>query len=377
MNNDDFMPMFEIEIQAGAKGQKGDKGDKGDKGEQGIQGIPGEQGIPGIQGEKGDIGETGNGISSLEQTVVASHSGGVNEWTLTETNGTVDKFYVKNGDLEDFVAGTGIDITKNDDDEYVVSTTNDVSSLSITQSETYGMLYLTAGSTFSTKIPEARIVGANKCNPTIINPPEHNEGVESNASASYNSTTGAMHVTGTVSNGSWYQYTIFASIDQLPSGTYSFSLGSESTPANERPQLFFFDSNYNKVAQMGTVNNYVDNQTISSNIKYIGAYMKSGTFDFTIYPQIEVGETHTDFYPYFDGEPFGLGGLMTGLDKEKLDNIDSVIASVTTNKEDKSNKVTTLSSSSTDTQYPSAKCVYDLIGDVETLLETLDTGSGV
>lgn len=32
-------------------------------------------------------------------------------------------------------------------------------------------------------------------------------------------------------------------------------------------------------------------------------------------------------------------------------------------KEDTSNKVTSLSSSSTDTQYPSAKCVYDLIGD--------------
>lgn len=37
-------------------------------------------------------------------------------------------------------------------------------------------------------------------------------------------------------------------------------------------------------------------------------------------------------------------------------------------KEDKTNKVTSLSSSSTDTQYPSAKCVYDLVGDIETLL---------
>ena len=40
-------------------------------------------------------------------------------------------------------------------------------------------------------------------------------------------------------------------------------------------------------------------------------------------------------------------------------------------KEDKSNKVTSLSSSSTDTQYPSAKCVYDLIGDVETILASI------
>lgn len=39
--------------------------------------------------------------------------------------------------------------------------------------------------------------------------------------------------------------------------------------------------------------------------------------------------------------------------------------------EEKSNKVTTLSASSTDTQYPSAKCVYDIIGDVESALYAL------
>lgn len=40
-------------------------------------------------------------------------------------------------------------------------------------------------------------------------------------------------------------------------------------------------------------------------------------------------------------------------------------------KENTSNKVTSLSSSSTDTQYPSAKCVYDLVGDVETILASI------
>ena len=40
-------------------------------------------------------------------------------------------------------------------------------------------------------------------------------------------------------------------------------------------------------------------------------------------------------------------------------------------KEDKSNKVTSLSALSTDTQYPSAKCVYDLLGDVESLILAL------
>lgn len=40
-------------------------------------------------------------------------------------------------------------------------------------------------------------------------------------------------------------------------------------------------------------------------------------------------------------------------------------------KENTSNKVTSISSSSTDTQYPSAKCVYDLVGDIETILASI------
>ena len=42
-----------------------------------------------------------------------------------------------------------------------------------------------------------------------------------------------------------------------------------------------------------------------------------------------------------------------------------------TGKQDVSNLVTSLSAQSTDAQYPSAKCVYDLIGSVETLLQNV------
>ena len=40
-------------------------------------------------------------------------------------------------------------------------------------------------------------------------------------------------------------------------------------------------------------------------------------------------------------------------------------------KQDTANLVTSLSSASTDTQYPSAKCVYDIVGDIETLLASI------
>ena len=42
-----------------------------------------------------------------------------------------------------------------------------------------------------------------------------------------------------------------------------------------------------------------------------------------------------------------------------------------TGKEDKTNKVTSISPSSTDTQYPSAKCVYDIVGDIASTLDTI------
>lgn len=55
-----------------------------------------------------------------------------------------------------------------------------------------------------------------------------------------------------------------------------------------------------------------------------------------------------------------------------LAEVEDVIAGLPA-KEDKSNKVTSISSASTDTEYPSAKCVYDLIGDINTILADLVT----
>lgn len=44
-------------------------------------------------------------------------------------------------------------------------------------------------------------------------------------------------------------------------------------------------------------------------------------------------------------------------------------AAAITSMQTTSNLVTSISSSSTDTQYPSAKCVYDIVGNIETLLQ--------
>lgn len=54
-----------------------------------------------------------------------------------------------------------------------------------------------------------------------------------------------------------------------------------------------------------------------------------------------------------------------------LSNLSSTGQAVLNAKENISNKVESLSSASTHTQYPSAKCVYDLLGDVESLINAL------
>ena len=47
------------------------------------------------------------------------------------------------------------------------------------------------------------------------------------------------------------------------------------------------------------------------------------------------------------------------------------VYSVLSEKEDVSNKVTSISSSSTNDEYPSALCVYNVVGDIETLLASI------
>lgn len=70
-----------------------------------------------------------------------------------------------------------------------------------------------------------------------------------------------------------------------------------------------------------------------------------------------------DVYGLYIGENFICNSTNRYTDSE----IDNFINSC----EQSINKVTSISSSSTNAQYPSAKCVYDIIGDVESLINAL------
>lgn len=52
--------------------------------------------------------------------------------------------------------------------------------------------------------------------------------------------------------------------------------------------------------------------------------------------------------------------------------INSSITKLEINKQDKSNLVSSLSADSTDSQYPSAKCVYDIIGNIGAVLDQIN-----
>lgn len=58
----------------------------------------------------------------------------------------------------------------------------------------------------------------------------------------------------------------------------------------------------------------------------------------------------------------------TGID------ITNNVISITSPTQITTNLVTSVSSSSTDSQYPSAKCVYDIVGDIESALHMINSG---
>ena len=96
---------------------------------------------------------------------------------------------------------------------------------------------------------------------------------------------------------------------------------------------------------------------------------------------VETQSVAIDDVYYYDGANWRLQVntqkevTFSSISGQPTDNVN--LAAALNTKENSANKVTSLSSSSTDTQYPSAKCVYDMIGDVESVLATLTTGTGV
>lgn len=71
------------------------------------------------------------------------------------------------------------------------------------------------------------------------------------------------------------------------------------------------------------------------------------------------------------GAIYGFASISVTIEPPAQGETDDVVSMYSQGNEDVDNKVTSISAQSTDQQYPSAKCVYDLVGDVETLLAAI------
>lgn len=147
--------------------------------------------------------------------------------------------------------------------------------------------------------------------------------------------------------------------------------------------------------------------SLKSNYTYIRdwineKFLKKSDVDLTQYPTHEevsdtfATKTELDSYLSIDdyrNEEEIIAASLTDLDNriEELpnsgivlgENEERVIAIVLSylnsrldNTEDVNNKVTSISSSSTDIEYPSAKCIYDRIAAIETRLSQLEQNQG-
>lgn len=153
-----------------------------------------------------------------------------------------------------------------------------------------------------------------------------------------------------------------------------------SNGGDEKGYLEYNPSNTVDNAPLMTLGNYA---TSSENITHVGFRRYSsvsgvnGAYNL-LTPLIadaktpfSLTTTYTNFYL-----PLGFTDGTTTVKTAKSGVVDlSTLMPDISGKQDVSNLVTSISSLSTDTQYPSAKCVYDLVGGIETLLNTINSGT--
>lgn len=88
-----------------------------------------------------------------------------------------------------------------------------------------------------------------------------------------------------------------------------------------------------------------------------------------------VGNVQANWNTSSEADPSYIANKPSVYTQEEIDtmlqNLSEAIYRNISNFEVKTNKVTSISSESTDLQYPSAKCVYDIVGNIESALQTI------
>lgn len=151
-------------------------------------------------------------------------------------------------------------------------------------------------------------------------------------------------------------------ISSIESTSQSYTYTSDSDFTNALSTNGYVQVGYYKLSALETqkvdLTNYVTN-TDYANSSTAGVLKTSTTYATSVSSGVLQSATKT----YSD---YSSGNNNMFISKGTLENVFASKGFITshqdiTGKEDKSNKVTSLSANSTDTQYPSAKCVYDYI----------------
>ena len=155
-------------------------------------------------------------------------------------------------------------------------------------------------------------------------------------------------------------------ISGIENTSQSYTYTSDSDFTNALATNGYVQVGYYKLSALETqkvdLTNYVTN-TDYANTSKAGVIKSSSTYATNVASGVLQSATNT----YSD---YTSGNNNMFISKGTLENVLTGKGFITshqdiTGKEDKSNKVTSISSSSTDTQYPSAKCVYDYIQSLD------------
>ena len=316
-----------IQGETGAKGDKGETGAKGDKGEKGDKGDKGDTGNNGQDGytpQKGIDYFTPEDISSLN---IPSKLSDLNDDLGNNPVHTHSQYLTSHQDISSKQDITDNTLTTNN--KTVPTAINEVNSIAKGANQALSFSnYQSMITIFNNLANNVYKVGQNVMIITLNVPDLWISGIES-TSQSYTYTSDSDFVNDLVTNG------------YVQVGYYKLS-------ALETQKV--------------DLTNYVTN-TDYANTSKAGVIKSSSTYATNVSSGVLQSATKT----YSD---YTSGNDNMFISKGTLENVFTGKGFITshqdiTGKEDKSNKVTSLSASSTDTQYPSAKCVYDYIQSLD------------
>ena len=384
---------------------QGPKGETGATGPEGPKGDTGDTGPQGPKGEKGDPGANGaNGEDGFSPIANVTKSGDTATITITDKNGTTTA-QVKDGSdagitIDSALSSTSENPVQNKVINSALNAKADSSDIPTKTSD------LTNDSGFITGYTETDPIFSASAASGITSANISTWNGKSDFSGSYNDLTNKPTIpskTSQLTNDSGY-ITGYTETDPIYSASVAAGItNADITTWNNKSD---FSGNYNdltnkptipaaqvnsdwnatsglarilnkptlaKVATSGSYNDLSGKPTIPTVNNATLTIQKNGTNVQTFTANASSNVTANITVPTQTSELTNNSGFLTS--STGVTSVNGNTGAVT-GVQTTSNLVTSVSSSSTNSQYPSAKLFYDTIGDVESILTTLNNGGG-